>query len=248
MWLNYICTLTWNFTAQSAGGINFWLKIFLAKPLIKAFLEAYNRGKGLSRLPRGSKMERMTEQVPVIVENDRALARVKELRNELEALQEGLHRLGKAEAVLEGQSQKKQENLLNQLKQVVESQDELRRVAREDKSSKEERRTLRKQFEELERQKRFLLEAIKLAERRGKALSYQIALLRRKREFLSQRVASLGEIMEISDEVAFGEKELETLYERTYALKKPVAEEETNLRKQLIDLVFKFHLPDRKKV
>lgn len=192
-------------------------------------------------------MERIVEQVPALPENARALVRLKELINELEALQGQLSRLAKAEALLEEQSHKKQANLVNQLKQIGKLQEEIRRIAREQKSSKEEQQILRKQFSELERQKKFTLEAIKLAERRGKALSYQIALIRRRREFLSQRVASLREIIEISDEVAFGEKELETLYERTYALKKPVAEEEANLRRQLIDLVFRFHLPDRRK-
>jgi len=193
-------------------------------------------------------MERVVEQLPVIVGNNRALTKVNELKSELEALHKRLNRLGKLETTLEAQSHKKQENLVDQLRRLVKFQEELRAVARQNRSiSREERQTLRTQFEELERQKKLLWETARLAERRGKALSHEIALIRRKRESLSKRVTSLREILEITDEVELDEIELGALYERVYALKKPAAEEETNLRKQFIDLVFRFHLPDQRK-
>ncbi len=193
-------------------------------------------------------MERVVEQVTVIVENNRALTKVNELKNELENLHKRLNRLGKLETTLEGQSHKKQENLIDQLKRLVKFQEELRTTARQNREiSREERQTLRSQFEELERQKRHIVDTIKLTERRGKALSHEIVLVRRRREALVKRVTSLREILEITDEVELDEQELVELYERTYTLKKPVAEEESNLRKQVIDLVFRFHLPERRK-
>lgn len=193
-------------------------------------------------------MERMVEQELIFVESDRALARVNELRKELETLQERLNRLGKLETVLEGQSHKKRENLVDQLRQTVKFEEELKTIARGNKGGgKEARWVLKKQLRELERQKKLLREAVKEADKRGRALSHEIAVIRRKRGFLGQRLLNLKEILEITDEIQLSEKELEMLYERTSALKKPLVEDESNLREQIMDLVFRFHIPDRKK-
>jgi chromosome segregation ATPase len=175
-------------------------------------------------------------------------SKVEELRQSVEFFSERLNRLARLEALLGAKYRKKLEALRDEFNRTDRYQGELKSLAKQLKKNKERRSVLKKQIADLKKRKKIIRQTMKQVTGYEKSSSEQIGVIREEREILCQRVRDLMQMLQLAEQAELSEKELDIVCQRVCASKGLLEENEADLHKRTIDLLFEFYIPPRNKI
>jgi len=190
-------------------------------------------------------IDELVRQEHISTEYEELPCKIEEIHEDVDSLSKRLDRLAKLQVLLKEKYRKRLEDLNEQLNNIGKQQNELESLAKQFKKNKEKRSILSKQAASLESRKKTIRGTVKQVAGYEKSSSKQVELIEEEREILHQRVHDLVQTLELAKKAELDKNELKILRQRVYATKGLLEEQEINLRKQTIDLLFEFYIPPK---
>jgi hypothetical protein len=186
------------------------------------------------------------ETIRETLEQEELATAIGQARSEIAFLRRRLDRLAKLQALVKEKYRSRLEALFIQLEGVDRQQWELKSLARQLERSKEERSAIREQMANFERRKKTICQAIRQMKGYEKSSSARGAVVEEEREILCQRVQDLEHMVELAEKAELDRREWEIVSQRIYATKRLLEEQEIDLSRKTVDLLFEFYIPPGK--
>lgn len=171
--------------------------------------------------------------------------KVQEAQSEIAFLRRRLNRLAKLQSLLKEKYYSRLESLSSELNDIERQQYELKSLEKQTRSNKVRRSIIRREIGSLERRKKTIGEAIKQVTGYEKSSNSQAVLIEEEQEVLAQRVHDLEQVLELAGQAELNKKELDIVSRRVNATQALLREQEMDLSKRTIDLLFEFYIPPK---
>ncbi len=181
----------------------------------------------------------------VVAGREDLTGKVGEAQSEVAFLRRRLDRLSKLQSLLKEKYYSRLDSLSSELDSLEKQQWELKSLEKQTKTNKVRRSIIKRQIVSLERRKKTISEAIKQVAGYEKASNSQAALIEDEREVLAQRIHDLEQVLELAGQADLNKKELDIVSRRVDATQALLKEQEMDLSKRTIDLLFEFYIPPK---